>query len=149
MSSTGKGQTETFIGKTEKNATDAIPLEGSSDGFRVVCTCCKLTKAGKGTQPSIYELGGDKGADIDHKRYDKTCFVALADMVHDESTGTFSLSAEQRSRHVQLAGQLKPASKAKAKASKRRKLATQSKNESHGAGDFGPGHTLRNRTPQK
>ena len=50
----------------------------------------------------------DNGAAIDHKRHDKTCFVALADMVHDESTGTFSPSAEQRSRHVQLAGQLKP-----------------------------------------
>ena len=136
-------------GKTEKNATDAIPLESSSDGFRVVCTYCKLTKAGKGTQPSIYELGGDKGADIDHKCHDKTCFVALADMVHDESTGTFSLSAEQRSRHVQLAGQLKPASKAKAKATKKRKLVTQSKNESYGPGDFGPSYTQRNRTNKK
>jgi len=75
--------------------------------------------------------------------YDKTCFVALADMVHDESAGTFSLSAEQRNRHAQLAGpgQLKPASKAKAKASKKRKLAAQSKKESYGPSDFGPGYS--------
>ena len=159
VSSTGNGQTETFIGnvekmfvssgKTEKNATDAIPLESSSDGFRVVYTHHKLTKAGKGTQPSIRELGGDKGADIDHKRHDKTCFVALADMVHGESTGTSSHGTEQRSRHVQLAGQLKPASKAKAKATKKRKLVTQSKNESYGPGDFGPSYTQRNRTNKK
>ena len=80
--------------------------------------------------------------------YDKTCFnfVALADMVHDESTGTFSLSAEQRNRHAQLAGQLKPASKAKAKASKKRKLAAQSKKESYGPSDFGPGYNQRKRS---
>jgi len=33
--------------QTIKSVTDAIPLGGSSDGFRVVCTCYKPTDAGK------------------------------------------------------------------------------------------------------